>query len=361
MQETAVRVLVAPLDWGLGHATRCIPIIEALNRRGCNVLIAGSGLGGELLRKRFPNLVFEPLPSYNITYPRKGSMALHLLMRVPWILGAIRSERYALEQLISKHQITHVISDNRYGLYSKSAKCVFMTHQIHVSSGTQINCFDHLLFVFHRRFLEKFDGVWIVDEPGRNEGKWAGKLSNPDGLRIPHRFIGLLSRFGQGKPVVTSTEEPFQRIALLSGPEPQRSLLEKKMMRHFDGLPGRSLLVRGVAGDETSVDKNTTILDAIDDLKLRNAMAHNPIVYCRSGYSTLMDLLHLRHTRAVLIPTPGQTEQSYLGDRFALNYGFTCVGQSRPVPVEDAIKDAWYPQLNLDHLLEESLDELLEL
>ena len=359
MRETAIRVLVAPLDWGLGHATRCIPVIEALLRRGCKVLIAGSGFGGEILRKRFPNLVFESLPSYNITYPRKGSMALHLLKQLPPLLSVIRTERQALEQIIARHQVSHVISDNRYGLHSNAAKCIFMTHQIHVSSGSSHLWIDQLLFVLHRRFIEKFDGAWIVDEPVEHKGKWAGKLSSPEGLRIPYRFVGLLSRFSHDEPKLLSKEDPFQRIALLSGPEPQRSLLEEKILRHFDGLPGKSLIVRGIAGDDVIVDKKTTILNGIDDLTLSKAISSKPIVYCRSGYSTLMDLLHLQHTRAVLIPTPGQTEQVYLGARFERMFGFTCIGQHMSMPVENEILAAQYPKLNDRNLLEESIDQLL--
>lgn len=360
MQETAVRILVAPLDWGLGHATRCIPIIEALTRRGCNVLIAGSGLGGELLRKRFPNLVFEPLPSYNITYPRKGSMVLHLLRQMPRLLSVIRGERRTFEQIIANHQISHVISDNRYGLYNSAAKCIFMTHQIHVSSGGNWQCIDQLLFVLHREFIEKFDKVWIVDEPANDEGKWAAKLSSHKGLRIPYHFVGLLSRFSLQGSNQEPKEKLFQRIALLSGPEPQRTLLEKKMSAYFNDLPGMSLVVRGVAGDEAIVEKNTTILNSIDDSMLKKVISGNPIVYCRSGYSTLMDLLHLHHTRAVLIPTPGQTEQAYLADRFARMYGFTHIEQSMKFPNEVEIADARYPKLDSRNFLEESIDDLLD-
>lgn len=360
MQQTAVRVLVAPLDWGLGHATRCVPIIEALKRRGFNVLIAGSGLGGELLRKRFPNLVFEPLPSYNITYPRKGSMFLHLLRQMPRLLSVIRGERLALEQIIAKNQVTHVISDNRYGLYNSAAKCIFMTHQIHISSGRNWQWIDHLLFVLHRGFFEKFDKIWIVDEPANDEGRWAGKLSSHRGLRIPYRYVGLLSRFSHQGCIQDSKESPFQRIALLSGPEPQRTILEKKMLKCFDDLPGMSLIVRGVAGDEARIEKNITILNSVDDSTLIKAISSNPVVYCRSGYSTLMDLLHLHHTRAVLIPTPGQTEQAYLADRFARIYGFTLTEQSMVFNEEAEIADARYPKMDSRNFLEESIDGLLD-
>jgi hypothetical protein len=234
-----------------------------------------------------------------------------------------------------------------------------MTHQIHVSSGGNQQWIDHLMFLLQRRFIEKFNRVWIVDEPELGKGKWAGKLSSPEGLRIPYHHVGLLSRFNNNESTTISNEEPFQRIALLSGPEPQRSLLEKKMLQHFDGLPGKSLLVRGVAGDESKVNQNTTILNAIEDINLRKTLSSNPIVYCRPGYSTLMDLLHLKHFRAVLIPTPGQTEQTYLGDRFARMYGFTCIRQSVSFPTEDVIADAQTPKLNTRNLLEESIDGLL--
>ena len=38
------RILVAPLDWGIGHATRCIPIIQQLITHNYEVIIASSYL-----------------------------------------------------------------------------------------------------------------------------------------------------------------------------------------------------------------------------------------------------------------------------------------------------------------------------
>ena len=66
------RILVAPLNWGLGHATRCIPIIRALKAHNFEPVIASDGAALQLLKKEFPDLEHVELPSYNITYPKNG-------------------------------------------------------------------------------------------------------------------------------------------------------------------------------------------------------------------------------------------------------------------------------------------------
>ncbi|MBK7872558.1 MAG: hypothetical protein IPJ74_18690 [Saprospiraceae bacterium] len=125
------RILVAPLDWGLGHATRCIPIVQELLDQDAEVLLATNGGAFELLRKEFPTLIVEKLPAYNIRYAN-GNMYWNVGIQLPKIIKAIVSEYYTLKKLIHQYQIDAIISDNRYGCFSKKVKCIFITHQINI-------------------------------------------------------------------------------------------------------------------------------------------------------------------------------------------------------------------------------------
>ncbi|MFM7078953.1 MAG: hypothetical protein ACKOYC_04080, partial [Bacteroidota bacterium] len=326
MQTARANVLVAPLDWGLGHATRCIPVIDQLLLNGCQVILGGSGIGLDLLRERYPVLDHEVLPSYNITYPRKGSMALHMVMQMPKIFRVIGKENQLLDDIISRRNITHVISDNRYGLHSKRIPSVIMTHQVHVSSGTKIKSIDQLLFLLHRNKLEKFDMVWIVDHS--HDDRLAGDLSSSNGLRIPFQYTGMLSRFTNIPNNINDEKQPrYSKVAILSGPEPQRSLLEEKMKSFFIQSKERCLIVRGTGGKAKESSTYVDIFDSINDGSLLSVLHPETTLYCRPGYSTLMDLAYIKHHKVFFIPTPGQTEQEYLGMMMMDRFGYTCSNQ----------------------------------
>lgn len=326
MAKALQTVLVAPLDWGLGHATRCIPVVEKLIEKECTVVLGGSGIGLNLLRSRFPQLDFMELPSYNITYPETGSMHFHLIKKLPSLLKTIDREKRTLEKAIDTLGITHVISDNRYGLHSNKARCVLMTHQVHIASGLSIGLADQLLFLLHKIFLQKFDVIWIVDF-GDNEGL-AGKLSSSKGLKIPFLYTGTLSRFK--KPELkfrNDTGLKYEHIALLSGPEPQRSLFEKKCFDYFHALDGPCLIVTGKGNSVREKVGSIDVWSSIQDDELVSILKSGACLYGRPGYSTLMDLARLEHEKAIFIPTPGQTEQEYLGKRISENHGYTIIQQ----------------------------------
>ena len=128
------RILLAPLDWGLGHATRCIPIANALEANGYEVVFAADGRPLNLLMQEFPKHHFIKLPGYEIRYPRNGNMAASMLWQLPKIMRGIKAERNALKEIIQDFEIDGVISDNRFGLYSEEVPCVFMSHQLRIQA-----------------------------------------------------------------------------------------------------------------------------------------------------------------------------------------------------------------------------------
>jgi UDP:flavonoid glycosyltransferase YjiC (YdhE family) len=303
------RVLVAPLDWGLGHATRCIPLVHELLRQGCEVVLAGEGGIRWLLQAEFGEIRFLRLPGYGIRYTDSGrSLVKGLARQLPRLLRVIKEEHRWLQKVVEEEGIDLVISDNRYGLYHPTVPSVILTHQLLVQTGYGPRA-DRWLQRLHYRFLNRFHQCWVPDAPG--EENLGGLLSHPDVLpRVPVFYTGPLSRFTNSPGSI----EKGPLLVVLSGPEPQRSLLERQLLRQLVALPRETVLVRGLLGERDPVHtaKQITVFNYLTSDPLRQLMAAAPLVICRSGYSTIMDLAAL-NKKAVLIPTPGQTEQLYLG------------------------------------------------
>lgn len=300
------RILVAPLNWGLGHATRCIPIIKALITQGFEPVIASDGVALTLLKKEFPELDSIELPSYNITYPKKGKFfKLNLIIGTPKMLKAIKTEKKVLKSIIEPNQIEGVISDNRLGMYSKKVPSVFITHQLQVLSGNT----TWLSTKLHQKTIKNFDECWVPDH--QNEPNLSGKLGHIKLNDIPTKYIGPLSRFNTIK-----TEKKYDVMVLLSGPEPQRTMLEEKLVKEFEGFEGTVLFVKGIVENELKkTDKgNMVIYNFMTSELLEKALNESALIVSRSGYTTIMDLAKL-NKKAFFIPTPGQFEQEYLAKR----------------------------------------------
>lgn len=316
------KILICPLDWGLGHATRCIPLIEHLTGRGAEVWVAGNSITNQLLQQEFPSLNYIHLKGYEVKYSKsRWALPFKLLAQLPRLLRVIRNEHQWLKQTIVEHQFDAVISDNRYGLYSDRALCVFMTHQLQIAAP-QSRFLEQIINSFNRRLIRRFNTLWIPDYPDHS---MAGSLSTPTGKLPPVKYLGNLSRFEfKEKPQFS-----FDLLFLLSGPEPQRTLLEKMILEQCRFLNLKILLVRGKPGAEDlpKVSTNIQIVNYLGRHALQEALTGAKIILCRSGYSTIMDLLKLRR-HAVLVATPGQTEQEYLADLLAKKKWFITVGQT---------------------------------
>ncbi len=303
------QILIAPLDWGLGHATRCIPIIKALIEKGAFVIIAANGPQRVLLEEEFPQNEFLDIPDYGISYMGKGKRLVRgLIFRIPGILRSIRKEHGWLKELCLKRQIDLIISDNRYGLYHDKKHSVFLTHQLFIQSGLG-NRINRFLLTLHNRFINRFSECWVADFHGPLS--LAGLLSNPPRFpRIPVKYIGVLSRFvpEPGKTV----SNPL--LVLISGPEPERTAFEEKLFRDLASYHEPVVVVRGLPGtkEEKKPLNQVKIHNHLNSAQLNMLLIISDVVICKSGYSTVMDLARLRK-KAILVPTPGQPEQEYLG------------------------------------------------
>jgi predicted glycosyltransferase len=301
-----LRVLVSPLDWGLGHATRCIPLVKNLCGQGCEVVLACSGNTGTLLAAEFPGLSIKPLNGYQIHYSSGASLFGSLLLQLPGILRSIKQEHQWLEKTLAQEHFDLVVSDNRPGLWNKKVKSIYITHQLHILTGKG-KWLDNRLQGLHTGYMKHFDEVWVPDTEGNTN--LAGELSHPVKQMIQPTYLGLLSRFTGINKIADN-----DLLVLLSGPEPQRSLLEEKLYTQLKSFNGKVVFVRGLP-QQTSTKlplfEHITTYNHLPALQLEQIMASSKLVICRSGYTTLMDLVKLRQ-KALLIPTPGQPEQEYL-------------------------------------------------
>lgn len=297
------KILIAPLNWGLGHATRCVPVIQFLLSNGFEPVIASDGAALEFLKREFPALPFEVLPSYAIKYSKNGNLLRwKLLGQFFFIRKAVEEEHQLLKMLVKKYQLKGVISDNRFGMHNRSIPSVYMTHQLTVFSG--ITTF--LTTWVHRHIVSKYTQCWVPDFS--SSGGLSGRLSEVENLNIPLKNIGILSRFKkEEKPQVNTL------LILLSGPEPQRTLFEQLLVAEFENYPKKVLFVRGML-NPTPIQVNNSNLQFVDFLsgkELQDAINSSQMVLARPGYSTIMDLAFLGK-KAFFVPTPGQTEQVYL-------------------------------------------------
>lgn len=300
------RILVAPLDWGLGHASRCIPIIHEILAQEHEVVLAADGRALELLKAEFPAVTCIRLPGYHPLYPKDGSMVWKMAVQVPKFLRAIAREHFQLKKIIREYSIEAVISDNRYGLWSKSTPCVLLTHQLFIRMPAGMKWFEPAVNLLNHFFIRKFQRCWVPDV--ESDENLSGELSHGKPIPSNVEYLGILSRFS-----VSPAGKKYDVLALLSGPEPQRTILEEKIICQLTALPLRALVARGVP-EETSVvqrTKNMEVVSHLESKKLNEAFLQSEVVICRSGYSSIMELASLGKA-AILIPTPGQTEQEYL-------------------------------------------------
>ena len=298
------RILVAPLDWGIGHATRCIPIIYSLIRHNYEVIIAADGRSLHLLITEFPALEAIRLSGYNIKYPTYLPMSISMLFQSPKILIGIKKEHKLLENIIDDYKVDGVISDNRFGLSTKKVPCAFITHQLQIQSPY----FTSAIQQFNYNYINRFNACWVMDDEKEN---LAGSLSKPEVLPENTIYIGVQSRFEKRE-----VEKKYEFLGIVSGPEPQRSILEKGLINALKDRNENSLIVLG----KTELSKseqigNLTIKSHLNAENLNTAILQSELIICRPGYSTIMDLAKLEK-KAIFIPTPGQTEQEYLAEKF---------------------------------------------
>ncbi|REE83580.1 UDP-N-acetylglucosamine:LPS N-acetylglucosamine transferase [Lutibacter oceani] len=259
-----------------------------------------------MLQKEFPLLRSYKFPTYNIKYSKSGkNLKFKLLLSIPSVISAVKKEHKLVAQLINKENIAGIISDNRFGVYSSKIPSVYITHQLNVLSGKTTGITSKT----HQKIIKNFNECWVPDF--KDEPSFSGNLGHLETHDFNLKYIGVLSRFKYEKREILNN-----LLVLLSGPEPQRTLLEEKLLIELKNYKGKVLFVRGVLDNSSNlrVSNNFKIVNYLLSKNLEKAINQSEIVIARSGYSTIMDLA-ICGKKAFFIPTPGQFEQEYLAKK----------------------------------------------
>lgn len=353
------RILVAPLDWGLGHASRCVPIIKELQRQGATVIICASNKPLDFLLNEFPGIEHVVIPGMNVAYPKRISLSIFMAIKAPKFLKSVREEYDVLKSLVDSYNIHGVISDNRYGMYHKTIPTVFITHQLFIKASI----FSGAVNTLTEKYASRFTFCWVPDF--KSEPNLAGELAHGDTDLNNLRFIGPLSRFAIPKYYTPTIR--YDLLVVLSGPEPSRTQLEETIIKQLKDTKLKVLLVRGLVNSAPRIEEkyteNITRLNYLNTEELEKAILISDMILCRSGYSSIMDLSVLKK-KALFVPTKGQTEQLYLAKKLKAEGKVFYTSRAR-LKIEKHLKVAKnYEGLDLQlkpELLEDAVRDFLAL
>jgi spore coat polysaccharide biosynthesis predicted glycosyltransferase SpsG len=357
-------ILICPLEWGLGHAARMIPLARKLQELNNNIFIGSGEEHLSLFRTELPNLSYINFPGFKPVYSRYLPQYLFLLLKTPLLLYHIIREHLCLKMIIRKYKIDIVISDNRFGLWNRKVKTVYITHMPLIPLPKPLRFLEITGIYLHRAIIKKYSFCFIPDLPG--ELNVSGRLSH--GIILPEnvRYIGILSRFITSEQSYNEKFEDFKHnTVILSGPEPQRGMLKLKLAGIFKLQDPPTIMLEGKPGDiwETVSSDNITYYNHLPLFKMKEMISKSEKIIARSGYTTIMELISL-NCSALLIPTPGQTEQEYLAEYLSGKGWFSTISQKeiKPGILFPANKAGWTGEIieKSSILLTEALKELLK-
>jgi uncharacterized protein (TIGR00661 family) len=310
--------LVCPLNWGLGHATRCVPIVHELQQKGFKVVIAGEKPVTSFFQITFPGISTAFFPGPKIRYQKTGPLWIKMLFQLPHLIGWPGKERRIIHQLAKKYQPHCIVSDNRYGARVKGIRSIIITHQLMIKLPWLLSFMEYPGHRVIRWLIRPFDECIIPDH--QNSTNLSGELSHRYPLPTNASFRGPLSRFmvcEQATDIATFPDV----LVILSGPEPQRTVLRNKLVKVLKRTRLNVWIMTGRPDipDQHITSGNLTYISHLTDSALKTILLKTPVIISRCGYSTIMDLTYLNRT-AILIPTPGQPEQIYLSKHLRNNF-----------------------------------------
>jgi predicted glycosyltransferase len=331
------KVLIVPLNWGLGHTTRIIPIIKLLADLGAEVSVSGSPKQLNILTVECNKISIVHLPFSRIRLSRYKSQLLYLFLQLPCFVVQIFKEHHALNRLLKQQHLDLIISDNCYGLWNKKVRSVFITHQLNIQVPGSVKFLQPVINFINRCLIRNFNYCWVPDyESPQN---LSGLLSHPAPKSLNIAFIGILSRF-TGMPqekLITAEHNKINLLFIISGPEVQRTIFESILKKEFEKLKETysCTFIRGLP-DEDSENLPEGWFNHVSSIEMQRMISQSDLVICRSGFSSIMDLISLQKP-AVLIPTPGQTEQEYLA-RYLSSSKLFCFQEQNKINIQAGIQ-----------------------
>ena len=355
-------ILICPLEWGLGHASRIIPIATELFERGHRVLFASGNEHLNFIKSELPCCELIVFPGFNLQYSRYLPQYIWLLFKIPSLIFHIFSEHFKLKKLIKEHSIDIVISDNRFGLWNPEITSIYVTHMPRIPFPKPFRFMEPVGIFIHRQMIKKYDWLFIPDMP--EEFNLTGRLSH--GLKLPDntRYIGILSRFSSNNNSQNKHIDKTHNLIILSGPEPQKEMLKQKMITIFKNKPATTIILGGKpdADIKKETTNNIVFYNHLPAREMLDVIIKSRNIIVRSGYSTIMDIFAIG-CHALLIPTSGQTEQEYLAERLTEQGLFCSTKQSKlnnqTLIPENIIRNTKHITEQSSILLKNALDEVL--
>lgn len=304
-----MRIIYAVCSWGLGHATRSLPVIRKLKEEDNDLTIISNGRSLDLLKKEIGDEAkYYDIPDYPMLLSENSRQFMaKSVVYWPSFIARMESGLQALNKILQKRKYDRIISDARYDMYSKKIPSFFITHQIRIMNPLRIGIFERGSETFNLFFFKRFFGVIVPDfEKDNLSGDLSHNLNKIDENKL--HYAGVLSDFKKKKK-----KKDIDYMISISGPEPQRTILEKKIISKVNDLSGKIIITLGKTESIKKFSKkNIETYSFLSKEKREDFLNRSKLVISRSGYSTILDLAVIG-TKALMIPTPGQVEQEYLG------------------------------------------------
>ena len=299
-----MKILFGVFDWGLGHATRDLPLISELIKKN-DVDIISTGRALALLKNRFGKKCrYFDVQSVYPPYPKSSLFVLRFSISIPRMLSDLKKARKISEKIIAKGYDV-VISDCRYDVYDKPENSFLINHQLKFKSPI----FEFMAENFLASVMSKYGTVIVPDFPGR---ELTGELSQNPKFKGRVEYAGILSQLKKNKK-----KEDIDYFFSISGPEPQRTIFEKKILEQIKDLGGKIVIAGGNPDiKQDSQKKNIKFYSFLESKEQEKMMNRAKFIVTRSGYTTILELAELEKKKVLLVPTPGMTEQEYIADLY---------------------------------------------
>jgi len=359
-----LNILICPLEWGLGHAARMIPVARKLLQMNHRVFIGSGEEHLAMFRSELPDVECIQFPGFKPVFSRFIPQYLSMFIRIPWLFYHIAVEHFLLKKIIDRYSIDAVISDNRFGLWNRNIKTAYFTHQLRIPFPRPFRCLEPAGILFHRIITSKYSLCLVPDLPG--EINFTGRLSHDLKTGQNVRYTGILSRFYDSHDDKESGHpDRVSYAVILSGPQPRKDMLERKLVKILCRKDADAIFLRGrpSAKPEKTVSENLVFYSHLPAGKMKQILTGSRFIISRSGYSTVMELISLNRS-ALLIPTPGQTEQEYLGEYLSAKGWFTVLPEKLLGENSDlsCLTESWPENIagTSRQLLEDALNEFLK-
>jgi len=354
--NTPKKVLFGTSSWGLGHATRDLNLIRGLLSRGCEVTVVSTGGALRVLKGELGDschyLDWPDIPSS----VARSSFLFYLktTANVPRIMWIWHREKRRVAELLRQERFDLIVTDHRNGLVRSDVRSCFITHSPRYIAPWRDPFMEGIMEWFLARW---FAPVYKILIPDDEEGGMSGDMSHK--IRFTPReklaYLGILSSAHR-----RDLPQDIDYFITISGPEPQRTMFADKVLSQVDKLSGKIVIALGTPGGTApKLGNKIEIYPYLNRDKQEEMLNRAKLVICRSGYTTLMELAEIGR-KALLIPTPGQSEQEYLAKTLRERGEFYSVRQNKLDLVRDTKIASTYSGHTPHHLTEESVERFLK-